>query len=91
VIGSGPIALGLRIRTHIFYKTSWTKGLAKRSVVNLDPHHFSNLDPHPDPHPDPHQFADVKPKCMEYAPILALFEGFEPFLKLRSGSGSASG
>ncbi len=25
---------------------------------------------------DPHQFADVKPKCMEYEPILALFKGF---------------
>jgi hypothetical protein len=96
----------------IFYKTSWTKGLPKRSVVNLDahpdPHHFGYLDPHPDPHqikiririkifkldpepdPDPHQFADVKPKCMEYAPILAVFQGFEPSLKLGSGSGSAS-
>ncbi len=35
------------------------------------------LDPGPDP--DPHQFADVKPKCMEYEPILALFQGLEPF------------
>jgi hypothetical protein len=32
-------------------------------------------DPRPDPHqsveldPDPHQFADEKPKCMEYDPI----------------------
>ncbi len=49
---------------------------------NLDPH----PDPHPhqiktriririkiyklDPEPDPHQFADVKPKSMEYEPIL---------------------
>jgi exoribonuclease R len=23
--------------------------------IRKDPHHFSNLDPHPDPHPDPHQ------------------------------------
>jgi hypothetical protein len=43
--------------------------------------------------PDLNQFADVKPKCngMEYEPILAFFQGFEPFLKLGSGSGSASG
>jgi hypothetical protein len=70
---------------------------------NLDPH----PDPHPplikiririkmyklDPElgPHPHQFADAKPKCMEYAPILALFQGVEPlFLKLGSGSGSGS-
>jgi hypothetical protein len=26
---------------------------------------------------DPHQFADNKPKCMEYEPVLALFQGFE--------------
>jgi hypothetical protein len=26
--------------------------------------------------PDPHQFADEKPKCMEYEPILAIFQGF---------------
>jgi hypothetical protein len=60
-----------------------------------DPHHFGNLDLHPDPHPhqikiririniykldpDPHQFSDFKPKCMEYEPILALFQGFQPF------------
>jgi hypothetical protein len=42
------------------------------------------LDPEPDP--DARQFVDVKPKCMEYEPILALFQGFEPFLKLGSGS-----
>jgi hypothetical protein len=57
----------------------------------VDPHHFStgNLDRLPHPHqikiririkifkldPEPHQFADVKPKCMEYEPILALFQG----------------
>jgi hypothetical protein len=40
------------------------------------------LDPEPDL--DPHQFADVKQ-------ILAFFQGFEPFLMLGSGSGSASG
>ncbi len=39
---------------------------------NLDtyPHHFSNLDPHPHQSdkldPDPQQFADDKPKSMEY-------------------------
>ncbi len=39
------------------------------------------LDPEPDP--DPHQFADVKPKCLEYDPILALFQGFQAFFKAR--------
>jgi hypothetical protein len=33
----------------------------------------------PEPDPDPHQFADVKPNCMEYESILALFQWFEPF------------
>jgi hypothetical protein len=43
--------------------------------VDLDPQHFGNLDPHqserldPEPDPDPHQFADDKPKRMEYEPI----------------------
>jgi hypothetical protein len=32
----------------------------------------------PEPDPDSHQFADVKPKCMECEPILALFLGFQP-------------
>jgi hypothetical protein len=61
---------------------------------SADPHNFGNLDPHPyhikkpDPHhsdklnpepdPDTHHFADDKPKCMEYGPILALFYVFEP-------------
>ncbi len=31
------------------------------------------LDPQPDPNPQ--QFADVKPICMEYEPILAPFQG----------------
>jgi hypothetical protein len=61
--------------------------------ANLDPHpdphpleiqiririKICKLDPGPDP--DPHQFADFKPKCMEYGPILAYFQGFEPFLE----------
>jgi hypothetical protein len=29
-----------------------------------------------DPDPDPHKFADDKPKCMEYEPISAVFQGF---------------
>jgi hypothetical protein len=60
---------------------------------NLDPHpdpHQIKLpipDPHTDPYQndkldpeaDPYQFADDKPKgTMEYEPILALFQGFEP-------------
>jgi hypothetical protein len=65
-----------------------------RIRIHKDPHHFANLDPHPDqiniwirikiykldpgPDPDPAQFADVKPKCMDYEPILALLQGFEP-------------
>jgi hypothetical protein len=78
-----------------------------RIRIHKDPHHFGNLDPHPDPHqikiqiriknfkpdpePDPDRFSDVRPKCMEYEPILALFQGVEHcFLKLGSGSGSAS-
>jgi hypothetical protein len=72
----------------------------RRIQIHMDPHHFGNLDPHP----DPHQFADDKPKRMEYVAIWALFHGFEPFyLKARiririririnkkSESGSASG
>jgi hypothetical protein len=47
-----------------------------------DPHQNHKLDPDPDPHlsdkldpdPDPHQFADDKPKCMEYEPISSLFK-----------------
>ena len=44
----------------------------------------------PEQDPDPHQFVIVKPKCMEFEPILALLQGFDPFLKLGSGSGSGS-
>jgi hypothetical protein len=78
-----------------------------RIWIRKDLQHFSNLHPRqikirvrirlkiykldPEPDPNPHQFADVKPKCMECEPTLALFQGFQPFLKLESGSGSASG
>jgi hypothetical protein len=47
-----------------------------RIRIRKDPRHFGILAPHLDP--DPHQFADDKPKCLEYEPILALFQGFEP-------------
>jgi hypothetical protein len=30
------------------------------------------------PEPDSHQFADGKPKCVEYEPIYAIFQKFEP-------------
>jgi hypothetical protein len=39
---------------------------------HLDPRQSDKLDQ------DPHQFADDKPKCMEYEPILSTFLGFEP-------------
>jgi hypothetical protein len=43
------------------------------------PHRSDKLDA--EPNPDPHQFADDKPKCMEYRPILTLFQGFEPLFR----------
>jgi hypothetical protein len=65
--------------------------------IRNDQHHFGNLDPHThqikiricikikklDPEPDPHNFSDVEPKCKKYEPILALFQGFEPFFEAR--------
>jgi hypothetical protein len=64
-----------------------TRG-GRAGVVDPDPDHFCNLDPHSDPHdsdkldpepdPDPHQIADDKAKRMEYEPILTLFQGFGP-------------
>jgi hypothetical protein len=39
-----------------------------------DPHQIDQLDPEP----DPHQFADDKSQSMEYEPILALFQAFDP-------------
>jgi hypothetical protein len=47
-----------------------------------DPHPHKMKNPHPDTSdnldlkPDPHQFADDKPKCVEYEPILAIFQRF---------------
>jgi hypothetical protein len=38
----------------------------KNQDPHLDPHQSDKLDPEPDP--DLHQFADDKPKCMEYDP-----------------------
>jgi hypothetical protein len=38
----------------------------------------------PDPDPDPHLFAEVKPKCMKYEPILAFLQGFEPFFVIEA-------
>ncbi len=62
--------------------------------IRKDPNHVGNLDPHPhqiqiririkmykldpEPDPEPHKFLDVKPKCMKYDSILALFQGCEP-------------
>jgi hypothetical protein len=57
--------------------------LPHNSVVDLDPHQIKREDPDPqqiykldqDPHQsdkleaDPDQFADDKPKCVEYGPI----------------------
>jgi hypothetical protein len=67
-----------------------------RILIRKDPHHFGHLNPHQIKiwirikvyklNPDPYQFAAVKPKCMEYEPILAPFQAF--FVKLGSGSGS---
>jgi hypothetical protein len=46
----------------------------KSEKSNLDLHQSDKLDPDP----DPLKFSDDKPKCMDYEPILALFQGFEP-------------
>ncbi len=51
----------------------------KSEKSNPDLHQSDKLDPDPDP--DPLQFADDKPKCMDYEPILALFQGFEPLIR----------
>jgi hypothetical protein len=63
------------------------QGKLTNSVV--DPHNFGNLDPHPlqiiksDLEPDPDQLADFKPECMEYEPILALFQGLSFFFEAK--------
>jgi hypothetical protein len=50
-------------------KNPYTGGSGSASNKNQDPdpHQNDKLDPEPDP--DMHQFADDKPKCMEYKPI----------------------
>jgi hypothetical protein len=53
----------------LYWKPQSASGYASAINKNQDPN------PHPDPHqsdkldPDLHQFADDKPKCMEYEPI----------------------
>jgi hypothetical protein len=44
------------------------------------------LDPELDP--DPHHFVDDNPKCLEYEPILAPFQGFEGAFIWKLGSAS---
>jgi hypothetical protein len=44
------------------------------SVVDPDPYQCDKLNPDP----QTHQLAVDKPKGMEYEPISALFQGFEP-------------
>jgi hypothetical protein len=44
------------------------------SVVDPDPYQCDKLNPDP----QTHQLTDDKPKGMEYEPISALFQGFEP-------------
>jgi hypothetical protein len=47
-----------------------------RIRIRMDPHQIERYDPDRDPHqsdkvdlePHPHQFADDKPKCMDYEP-----------------------
>jgi hypothetical protein len=54
------------------------------SVADPDPHQRDKLDPDPyqsdktdpDPYLDPHEFADEKPKCLEYEPNLSTFSRF---------------
>ncbi len=61
--------------------SNWKVGSGSGS----ESHKSDQLDPDPDPHensdkldPAPYQFADDKPKCMEYEPIWAPFQGSEP-------------
>jgi hypothetical protein len=45
-------------------RTKYKSGSASNKNQDPDPHQSDKLDLEPDP--DPHQFADDKPKCMEY-------------------------
>jgi hypothetical protein len=47
---------------HHFGMVTWIR---IRTNKNPDPHQSDKLEPDP----DPHQFADDKPKCMEYEPV----------------------
>ncbi len=79
------------------------------SGIRMDPHQIERKDPYPDPHqsdkldpdpdPDPLQFADDKPKCMEFEPIWHYFKVLSLCLEARiriqfrtkaKGNGSAS-
>jgi hypothetical protein len=78
---SGMSGLFSVFQTHLFGLPAvlW---IYIRTRIRKDPHR--NLDPYPhrikiririkiyklDPDSDPHHFADGKPKCMEYVPIL---------------------
>jgi hypothetical protein len=44
-------------------------GYASASIKNPDPNPDAHQSYKLDPEPDLHQFADDKPKCMEYDPI----------------------
>ncbi len=55
-----------------FWKPGSASGSASAANKYPDPHQTDKLDPDP----DPHQFADAKPKCMQYEPILAIFQVF---------------
>ncbi len=54
------------------FSVAWRYGTGR--VIYPDPHQSVKLEPDQ----DPHQFADDRPICMEYKPIWALFQGFEP-------------
>ncbi len=69
---------------------SWNSVIQIKTVlwirIRMDPHQSDKLDPNPNPDQhqsdklvtDPHQYRDDKPNCMEYVPISAIFQGFEP-------------
>jgi hypothetical protein len=74
----------LWIRIHIILVT-WIRIRIKKSGFRSASNKIQDPDPHPgdklDPEPDPHQFADDKPKCMEYEPIRVLFMGLSLYLE----------